>query len=157
MECGIEMLSPRQKWELEQAMFHQEGNKYVFKTSEIYIEVDENGKFSLGSGMSEQNKNNAIMSMENMGFTYNSTPVEKPKVDIGKILTENGFEYFEPLKSYVQKFKTHLVMVTPSGNVKIFYYPDFAEKEMKDHEARINRWKQRFRKMGIDIKELRFS
>ena len=121
--------------------------KYVYKFAKNRC-VIENGRFKLYGG--EEWKSYITMQMISLGFSPDESEEVKEE-DIEMKLLGNGFEKTD--MGIVKKFKTHAVVYN-DGEV-IFYFQH--GKDVGDQAARIERWKERFVKMGILTGNLKWS
>jgi hypothetical protein len=123
-------------------------NVMEFTHQKLRIVVDDTGYTYINASNEEHAKIIEDM-MTKLGVNKNNKTIKESKIDLGKILEKQDFEYDEE-NGWCKVFKDHDVCIDKNQVVSFFALD--IPKFLKGHDERKTRWIERFRRMGIEVK-----
>ena len=138
----------RKAIKLQQIGFISEDDKFVLKVGKYKTVVDlEKKTYKDNIDDNPKYKKSIEKDLNALGFERTSGKVKSNFSDYIEKLKKNKFEYDEDVEAYCADFKTHSVCI--NDKFEVSFYCDDKKDFMKDQEGRVERWKKRFRDMGI--------
>ena len=130
--------------------------RFEAKWQKLLVTVSDEGYDYVGISDPEQEK--AIqkimteLEIPRTNYHLQDTLAKRQEQEIPEKLLTAGYEYDEDNQEYCKSFKTHDVCMDIKGMVSFYVDDDDYDHFMSDQTGRVKRWKQRFWKLGIEMK-----